>query len=179
MTKQPAQLYPGDLATAKDVRLLADRYRDAAHLLQQMGRPRDPLSRAPYRLTAIHAIELYLNALLLHRGIDPGRIRGMQHDLALRTQIATSKGLQLRDRTVAHLVAVAEHREYLVSRYGPELARAASQINRLAATLEEVATKVSVLIERPRQIVAGKPGAALLEAAAGKPERSRYADVPG
>jgi hypothetical protein len=145
----PTQPYPGGLATAKDVRLLADHYRRAAHLLQQMGRPKDPLSRAPYRLAAIHAIELYLNALLLHRGINPGRIRGMQHDLALRTQIATSNGLHLRSRTIAHLGAVVGRREYLVSRYGAELASSASQINRLAATLEEIATKVTLLVEEP------------------------------
>jgi hypothetical protein len=149
MLTNPAQPYPGELATAMDVRLLADSYRQAAQLLQPMGRPRDPLSRAPFRLTAIHAIELYLNALLLHRGIDPRRIRGMQHDLALRTQIATSSGLHLRARTAAHLGAVGEQREYLVTRYSPELAGTASQVNRLAATLDEVARKVTLLLEAP------------------------------
>jgi hypothetical protein len=172
MSTQPAQPYPGDLATANDVRLLAERYRDAAHLLQQMGRPKDPLSRAPYRLIAIHAIELYLNALLLHRGIDQGRIRGMQHDLALRSQIATSNGLHLRSRTIAHLGALAEQREYLVSRYGPQLAGAASQINRLAATLEEIATKVTLLIEAHRQVVA-LSGPTPAHAVAGRPILSR------
>lgn len=60
MSVQVAKPYPGELATASDVRLLADHYRKTAHLLQQMGRPGDPLSRAPFRLAAIHAIELYL-----------------------------------------------------------------------------------------------------------------------
>ena len=149
MSTRPAKPYPGELATAKDVRLLADRYREAAHLLQQMGRPRDMLSRAPFRLAAIHAIELYLNALLLHRGIDPRRIRGMQHDLAQRTQMAASNGLRLRARTTAHLWTVGEQREYLVTRYGPELAGTASQVNRLAATLEEVGRKVTLLLQTP------------------------------
>lgn len=149
MATQPAKPYPGDLATAKDVRLLADQYRQAAHLLRPMGRPKDPLSRAPFRLTAIHAIELYLNALLLHRGIDPRQIRGLQHDLARRAEIADSSGLRLRARTAAHLGAVAQQREYLVTRYGPELAGTASQINRLAATLEEVSRKVTLLLDAP------------------------------
>lgn len=149
MLAQPARSYPGELATANDVRLLADHYRKAAHLLQQMGQRGDPLSRAPFRLAAIHAIELYLNALLLHRGIDPRQIRGMQHDLAQRTQMATSNGLHLKARTAAHLWTVAEQREYLVTRYGPELAGTASQLNRLAATLEEVGRKVTLLLQTP------------------------------
>jgi hypothetical protein len=149
MLAQTARPYPGELATANDVRLLADHYRKAAHLLQQMGKPGDPLSRAPFRLAAIHAIELYLNALLLHRGIDPRRIRAMQHDLAQRTQMAASNGLHLRVRTAAHLWTVAEQREYLATRYGPELAGTASQVNRLAATLEEVGRKVTLLLQAP------------------------------
>jgi hypothetical protein len=159
MSTQPAKPYPGDLATAQDVRLLADQYRQAAHLLRPMGRSKHPLSRAPFRLTAIHAIELYLNALLLHRGIDPRQIRGMQHDLARRTEIANSSGLRLRVRTAAHLEAVAVQREYLVTRYGPELAGTASQINRLAATLEEVARKVTLLLEpQPGHSTTGSNG---------------------
>ncbi|WP_292657903.1 hypothetical protein [Mesorhizobium sp.] len=34
----------------------------------------------------------------------------------------------------------------MITRYGPELAATASQINRLTATLEEVAVKVTLLI---------------------------------
>lgn len=160
MSTQPAKPYPGDLATAEQVRLLADHYRKAAHLLHEIGHPGDPLSRAPFRLTAIHAIELYLNALLLHRGIEAARIRGMQHDLARRTQIATSNGLHLRSRTAAHLGTVAEQREYLVTRYGPELAGTTSQINRLVATLDEVARKVTLLLDPPpaRQSTIGSSG---------------------
>ena len=160
MSTRPAKPYPGELATANDVRLLADHYRKAAHLLQQLGQPGDPLSRAPFRLTAIHAIELYLNALLLHRGIDPRRIRGMQHDLARRTEMANSNGLHLRVRTAAHLWTLAEQREYLVTRYGPDLAGTSSQTNRLAATLDEVAGKVTLLLEapHPRQSTIGSSG---------------------
>ena len=157
MSTQPAQPYPGELATAKDIRLLADHYRKAAHLLQPMGQPGDPLSRAPFRLAAIHAIELYLNALLLHRGLDPRQIRGMQHDLALRAQLANSSGLHLRARTAAHLRTVAEQREYLATRYGPGSPHAPSQINRLAATLDEVARKVTLLLQ-PRQSTTGSNG---------------------
>jgi hypothetical protein len=40
----------------------------------------------------------------------------------------------------------AAAREYQVSRYDPQLGATLSQVNRLAATLEEVATKTRVII---------------------------------
>lgn len=42
--------------------------------------------------------------------------------------------------------SLSQDREYLITRYGPELAATTSQINRLTATLEEVAAKVTLLI---------------------------------
>ncbi|MGE3371535.1 MAG: hypothetical protein AB7I79_22575 [Rhizobiaceae bacterium] len=120
-------------------------------MLLQLGRRGDPLSRAPCRLSAIHAIELYLNALLLFRGQETSRIRGLQHDLAARTQMAIANGLQLRKRTAEHLSAMAGNREYLVTRYGPEMTATISQINRLTATLDEVANKVSAMMAAPNR----------------------------
>lgn len=149
MTGETEKAYPGDLATPHEVHRLAEEYRRAAHHLLELGRRADPLSRAPFRLSAIHAIELYLNALLLHHGHSPSRIRGMQHDLAARTELALASGLTLRKRTSAHLLDMADKREYLVTRYGPEMTATVSQINRLTATLEEVAAKVTVTMQRP------------------------------
>jgi hypothetical protein len=134
--------YPGALATPIDVLRLADEYRQAAKAIAGLGRRGDPVSMAPYRLMAIHAVELYLNALLLHVGHDQRRIRALHHNLAVRTDLSVTNGLLLRKKTEAHLRALAENREYLITRYGPELASTLSQINRLAATLEEVAGKV-------------------------------------
>jgi len=130
---------------------LAEEYRKAAHLLLQLGRRGDPLSRAPCRLSAIHAIELYLNALLLFMGQETSRIRGLQHNLAARSEMAIANGLQLRKRTAAHLSAMAGNREYLVTRYGPEMTATISQINRLTATLDEVANKVSAMMAVPNR----------------------------
>ena len=143
--------YPGESATAEQIFRLAEEYRKAAHLLLQLGRRGDPLSRAPCRLSAIHAIELYLNALLLFRGQETSRIRGLQHDLAARTEMAIANGLQLRKRTAEHLSAMAGNREYLVTRYGPEMTATISQINRLTATLDEVANKVSAMMAAPNR----------------------------
>jgi hypothetical protein len=153
--------YPGELATPAEIRCLADEYRKAAQLLLQLGRSGRPLSRAPFRLSAIHAIELYLNALLLHSGLEPNQIRGLQHDLAKRASFAAEAGLKLRSRTAAHLTTLARSREYLVTRYGPELTGTVSQINRLQATLEEVAKKVTQLLLPPGKLQASvsSPGA--------------------
>ncbi|WP_245478528.1 hypothetical protein [Mesorhizobium sp. M4B.F.Ca.ET.049.02.1.2] len=59
--------YPGELASPQQIHELAEEYRKAAHQLLPLGRAGKPLTRAPFRLSAIHAIELYLTALLLHR----------------------------------------------------------------------------------------------------------------
>ncbi|UCI21343.1 hypothetical protein FJ970_10450 [Mesorhizobium sp. B2-1-8] len=60
--------YPGELASPQQLHQLAEEYRKAANLLLQQGRPGKALTRAPCRLSAIHAIELYLTALLLPCG---------------------------------------------------------------------------------------------------------------
>ena len=65
--------------------------------------PADAGSRCPvppYRLLALHAIELYLNAYLLDRGYAAADVRRLQHDLAVRTERAVRAGLVLRVRTL-------------------------------------------------------------------------------
>ncbi len=122
--------------------LLAEEYRKAAHHLVALGKKKRPLSWAPCRLSAIQAIELYLNAFLLQNGHDPTSVRGLQHNLASRCDLAIAHKLPLKNLTAAHLRDISARREYLVSRYAPDMAEDLSQINRLTATLEEIATKV-------------------------------------
>ena len=140
--------YPGQSATARQILQLAEEYRKAAKLLVQQGRRGAPLSWAPCRLSAIQAIELYLNALLLCAGLAPSTIRSMQHSFAKRTDQVVASGLSLRKRTAAHLAAIEGSREYLVTRYGAEMSGTLSQINRLTASLEEVAAKVTEIVAR-------------------------------
>lgn len=147
--------YPGEKATTDDLRRLADEYRGAAHILLSLSRPGEPLSRAPFRLSAIQAIELYLNALLLHLGYEHSQIRGLNHDLAERADLASQGGLRLRQRTLTHIRHLVRDREYLVTRYGPEMCGTVSEINRLVATLDEVAAKTSSAFKTGRT---GKPG---------------------
>ena len=138
--------YPGETASAKQLLMLAKEYHTAAHTLFAQGRKGNPLSRAPCRLTAIHAIELYFNALLLHRGLTAAKVRALKHSLDERLHLAQEHGLHLRVRTADHLQAMTGNREYLVTRYGPELTATVSQINRLMATLDEVSSKVSIKV---------------------------------
>lgn len=130
---------------------MAMEYHKAAQILITCGRRGKPISRAPYRLAAIHAVELYLNAFLLHSGLEHGRVRGLQHDLAARADLSLERGLQLRKRTATHLRTMADAREYLASRYGPELLSSLSEINRLSATLGEVAGKVGMIVSNPQR----------------------------
>ena len=138
--------YPGSSAGVEEIMQLADEYCRAAQALRKCGRKGKPLSRAPFRLCAVHAIELYLNALLLHLGDKPEQIRGRKHDLAARTRPALEGGLKLRERTAGHLIKMTETREYLVSRYDPEMSSTLSRINRLEATLNEVGKKVGDIV---------------------------------
>lgn len=135
--------YPGDMASPAQVEALADAYRQAAHALLALGKKGEPVTRAPFRLTAIHAIELYLNAYLLRCGCAAAEIRALQHDLQARAERALANGLRLKRKTAEHLRSMSAAREYLVSRYSPDLVSAMSQVNRLVATLDEVAEKVA------------------------------------
>jgi hypothetical protein len=137
---------PSGADDPQSVRRLADEYRDAAGPLLERRRRGEPLSLAPYRLIAIHAVELYLNALLRHHGMEDAAIRALGHDLGARLHLATARGLRLRKRTMEHLQALAQNREYVETRYRPALAKA-SQLNRLQATLEEVSNKAAAAME--------------------------------
>ena len=147
MSFEGQRLYPGETATPQQIVALADEYRRAAEALLPTGRRRRPLTRAPYRLLAIHAVELYLNAFLLAAGNLPAKLRGLHHDLAARTHFALEAKLLLRKRTLEHLRTLSAAREYLITRYDPA-APAGSEINRLAATLTEVGDKVKTAISR-------------------------------
>jgi HEPN domain-containing protein len=149
--------YPGELATPEEVLRLASEYQNAAKCLLKLGRRGEPLSRAPFRLVAIHAVELYLSALLLHLGHSASEIRGLQHDLSERTKLATEEGLQLRKRTAAHLAKIVGNREYLIARYGPETVTV-SQINQLEATLNEVAKIVTTMMTPSNRAKLSKAG---------------------
>jgi hypothetical protein len=146
---QPAP-YPGESATADELFKLAEEYRRAAERLIGIGRKGQPFSRAPYYLTAIHAIELYLNALLLFGGLKPCDLRAFHHDLSARVDHERAAGLALRSRTTAHLADLSKRREYLISRYGTDQMTSVSPINRLQATLQEISSKVALrLDEKP------------------------------
>ncbi len=137
--EDPGHPYPGTEATIEDVLELADAYYCAATALFPNAQKGAPLSYAPARLCSIHAIELYLNAFLRHHGATPAQIRNRGHNLADPPFVDT---LRLRQKTAQRLIDISERREYLISRYGPELAAQHTELTRLTATLNEVQAKV-------------------------------------
>ena len=150
MSIEGHRFYPGEKATAPQIFSLADEYRRSAEALLTIGRNGAPLSWAPYRLVAIHAIELYLNAYLIAAGHSQASVRALQHNTASRAQLATVANLHLRKRTAAHLQYLSDNREYLVARYDPSPV-SVSQLNRLHATLKEVAQKVAGVVQASSQ----------------------------
>ena len=148
---------PGSLASTEQLLLLARAYHRAAETLLGNRRKGDPISLAPFRLAAIHAMELYLNALLRNEGLDHKKVRGLQHDLASRTKLAQEAGLVLRKRTAEHLQDLAKNREYLVSRYDPDLTLATRHVNRLVATLNELHLKANERITKSKPAPAANP----------------------
>lgn len=145
MLKRESETYPGATASAKQVLQLANEYRTAAHTLLAQGKARQPLSRAPFRLSAIHAIELYFNALLIDKDMEHAQVRDLRHCLSKRLELA-GNGLDLKKKTSDHLIDLTSNREYLVARYGAEMPEAVSEISRLRATLDEVGDKVLKIV---------------------------------
>ncbi|WP_028731718.1 hypothetical protein [Rhizobium leguminosarum] len=131
--------YPGSNANPSEVLDLANAYSLASKFLFGKGQKRVPISIAPARMCAIHAIELYLNAFLRHEGVAPEEIRKRMHNLAEPLFVAK---LKLRKKTALHLEAMTAKREYIISRYAPERTREHTELNRLTATLAEVMAKV-------------------------------------
>ncbi len=138
--------YPGSNASKWQILDLAHEYYHAANTLFQKAQREAPLSYAPARMCCIHAIELYLNAFLRHQGIPPEQIRARMHNLADPLFV---ERLKLKARTARHLEAMTEKREYLISRYAPELITEHSELNRLLATLVEVMMKVGQYMALP------------------------------
>jgi hypothetical protein len=135
--------HPDQSAKVRDILALATQYRDAA---VKLGEGVSKPNHIPRRLLALHSIELYLNALLLAKGVDHKTIRGFEHDLGERTRIAVNAGLVLRRRTGEHMATLSANREYLVIRYGPVPTAKLSQINRVMATLDEVSKRVRKML---------------------------------
>lgn len=156
------QTYPGEQAGASRVLDLAREYREAAGLLRGACRRGEPLSQAPFRLAAAHAIELYLNAVLLHQGVAPAAVRGLQHDVARRARLAEASGLSLRRRTAEDLARMASDREYLAARCCSDRA-VLPPPDRLAASLEEIARKASLIVGGDAAVDARVKGGAVDE----------------
>lgn len=107
---------------------LADAYKEAAHVLFLLNEGEKWPASAPFRLTALHSIELYLSAFLRGSGSAPEEIRSAQHDFGKLAKLVREAKLHLQNRTIEHLDAVAAGREYLLSRYDPKFSATMSPL---------------------------------------------------
>ena len=73
MNDQTFACYPGEPASPAQILALASEYKLAASFLLHNSRPKVLQSRGPFRMLAIHSIELHLNAYLLRIGHAPTR----------------------------------------------------------------------------------------------------------
>ncbi len=142
---EPSPPYPSDRATAEQILLLAQSYRHAAQSL--VAKKGTAISRAPCRFLALHAIELYQDALLLKHGHKAAAIRKTQHNIAMRAEMAAAGGLILRRKTVEHLSAATAQREYMQMRYSDDMPATLANLNRILATLEELAEKITAMVQ--------------------------------
>lgn len=169
--------YPGSKASVREILDLANSYYLAANVLfHESQKKLVPLSSAPARMAAIHAIELYVNAFLRHEGVAPGEIRKRMHDLDEPTLVDK---LKLRKRTALHLKVMTARREYLIARYAPERVIDHTELNRLSATLVEVMMKVGNYVASSDRFSPSKrdvsaPPAASSEGDGVKPQGSRF-----
>lgn len=145
-TSNTNEVYPGNDATAKEILSLAREYRLTASALDKLRKQNQRLSSAPYRFAAVHAIELYLNAYLMHHGLTPAEIRGTAHDLEFRAASAREHGLILRCKTIALITRINQNREYLIVRYGYKQMAAVVSVTELQSVLNEVSKKVTANI---------------------------------
>lgn len=150
MASAPSEKQPEEATspTPRELASLASSFSEATYKLLDLCRKGEPLTHAPYRFAAIHAIELYLTAYLQLNNHEPQKIRKLQHNLEGRTTRAIEAGLKLRARTIAHLRELTSTREYVETRYQPTALKKLTQPNRLIATLREVEDKVMKVVAR-------------------------------
>lgn len=142
LADKPAKI--GDRATEREILDLAGSYREAALLILRNGERAsslryDPLHFEPARFCALHALELCQNAFLRHEGWSNDRIKALRHELSEADFIDK---LALKKKTAEHLRRLAEPREYLISRYGPDLCRDQTEFSALISTLDHVLNEV-------------------------------------
>lgn len=142
--ERPEDFYGCEEMSHEECLALACEYRQAALHLKTLWKTRQPASRAPFRFTAVHALELYLTAYLLRAGEPWEKVRALGHNLHDRYQRAAERGLTLRKRTVSSLAQMSERREYLRSRYSTKDTDL-SQLNKVESALNCVAEKVAAV----------------------------------
>lgn len=136
--------------TAAELLQLAAQYGSAASLLKDKGPRGRAVKWAPYRLCTIHAIELYLSALLLHGGHSWREIVcDFRHDLAARALAGAAHGLRLQKRSTEMLVKWSSDGSYQATRYRPESLKDTLHPSLMWSVFQDVETTVRNLVGVP------------------------------
>lgn len=122
---------------------LAKEYDGAARFLKERFQKQRPASRAPACLSALSAVECYLDAYLIAHGLQPAVVKELGHNLTQRSILAIAAELKLSKRTQAHLNTLNTSRDDLISGADKNCFAALSEVNKLFVTLDEIAQKVT------------------------------------
>jgi hypothetical protein len=138
--------FPGDSMDSLKTLALAAEYEQASIALRKLARRGEFQSFAPFRLAALHALELYFVSFLRMHGVANTEIRSTGHQFCAKMELAARYGFSVRKRTCDHLAQLTGNREYLVTRYDTTMLPLLTQVNRLEATLKEVGANVTLIV---------------------------------
>jgi HEPN domain-containing protein len=143
--------YPGDHIDGVALLGMAKSYHEAADRLRAALTPCKNGDYAPWRLLALHAIELYLSAAMLRHDHDMAVVRSSSHDLEKKLNLLLKDGMRFSEKTCHVLRLVSQDRHYVRARYAPDMVKEMMPITRLNAALSDVAALMS------RQVVPARP----------------------
>jgi hypothetical protein len=144
--KSETSAYPGEKMSPGQMLALAHEYKRIAQSLDKLEIKSRPIALAPFRFAAIHAIELYINAYLLFRGVEARELRKINHDLVRRQIWAHELGLVLRSKTIERIGQIMLNREYLSARYSVCHVKNGLDFTQLEMVMSELAKKVTMKI---------------------------------
>lgn len=143
----------GSGVTAYGALAIAEEYKRAAELL---GADAMQSGRMPHRLLALHALERFLRAHLLHTGQTPEAIRDFRHDIEKMRVDCEAHGLRISKQSRHFITAVAAEGDYVRVRYDtgvdyrggdwPPLPRPNASMKLLIEVLDDVSTAVKTIV---------------------------------
>jgi len=139
-------------SAAPDLIALANEYAKCANALNGLRKQNRRLQSAPHRFAALHAIDLYLNACLIHLGKGLKHTKSLQHNFYVKFELLELEGFVLKQRFKTYLKLLTDSGEYTQTRYSFHTVSDELSIPQLQALLREIAKKAKDFVskEKPR-----------------------------